>query len=479
MYAYLLWFLVIGIIIILVVFGINKYKATGFGFGSGTGTGTGTGTKSGSGHAGCSMCGGKGDVEGFAEISMQNTTNMKYPLIDYFIKASAHSAYDSSTNKVSLTTLKTVIRRGCRWLDFDVFSVDHLPVVGLAVTPGTQTSEIANTLPFDSVMEEVFKSALTTTGCPNSKDPLFINLRIRSSDTAIYPGIQQSVSNNFGSALFTNFIDPSTLILSKLAGRVVLVLDVLNSDKTIVAKGDDSYQENADIKSLRSIAGLLCGHAQFPLTTQSIQLKQSPVPVMRVDPITQEIRIQREMGYQSESFVSAPTLSRDTPTLSRDISPNREGLTTKAKEAEKKRAKEIEARMKRISSNPVRNIKPDIKTRDTKPNKKDDKSNDATNTNATTADTPEVMVRKVNLDFQGMRDTSATHFRCSIPDFVNPKSAVNPSVFKFIADYGVQVVPFRFYRDDAQLEEYELLFANNGHVAFMPLSKAILMATQV
>jgi hypothetical protein len=284
------------------------------------------------------------------------------------------------------------------------------------------------------------------------------------------------------------------------------VLDVLNSDKTIVAKGDDSYQENADIKSLRSIAGMLCGHAQFPLTTQSVQLKQSPVPVMRVDPRTREIRIQRQMGYQSDSFISAPMISRyitiENMTTEEDEEDNDmieedddmveedddimveedeedddimvEGMTSKAK----KQAAKAKTQAAKTAKQAAKTTKQAAKT--TKQAAKTTKQ--AAKTTKQAAKIQAAKKRKIKrpaLDFKGMRDTAATHFRCSIPDFVTPTSAVNPSVFKFIADYGVQVVPFRFYSDDAQLEEYELLFANNGSVAFMPLSKAILLATQV
>lgn len=408
----------------------------------------------------CSACGQQsGNMEGFAQISMTNTTNLKYPLIDYFIKASAQTAYDSGTNQMSLTKMKTVIQRGCRWLDFDVFSVDHQPVVGISTTPGSQTADSANTLPFDTVVAEIFKSALTTTGCPNHKDPLFINLRLRSSDTAIYPGVQSSLSNHFGSALYTNFIDPTTIQLDNLVGRVVLVLDVLNSDKMLASTGDDRYQQHADVKSLRTIAGLICGHAGFPLTTQSVQVQQSPVPVMPVDPVTQEIRQQRQMGYRSESFVSAPKNSRDVPVKNNSKLKNLKQQITQIK----KQSNQIKKQTNQIKAN--------TSNKDKKDQNKDTKKADATTIIANVDTT-------TDLDFDGMRDSSATHFRCSIPDLPAIKTAPNPSVFKFIKDYGIQVVPFRFYKDDPQLKEYELLFAENGQVAFMPLSKAILVANQ-
>lgn len=448
----------------------------------------------------CSACGQSGNSkEAFAQISMTNTTNLKYPLIDYFIKASAQTAYDSGTNQMSLTKMNSVIKRGCRWLDFDVFSVDHQPVVGISTTPGSQTAESANTLPFDSVVAEIFKTALTTTGCPNPKDPLFINLRIRSSDTAIYPGVQSSMSKHFGSALYTNFIDPTTIRLENLAGRVILVLDVLNSDKMLASTGDDRYQKHADVKSLRTIAGLICGHSGFPLTTQSVQIQQSPVPVMPVDPVTQEIRYQRQMGYRSESFVSAPKNSRDVPVKNR-------GKLKDIKKQIKQQTKQLKQQTKQINNQIKKNnqIKQQTNQISGPIKKQNNNDNDLTTTitSASTAivdqtnepeddpvsnqtddpDTSQTIgqpIEEPDLDFDGMRDSSATHFRCSIPDLTTIKTATNPSVFKFIKDYGIQVVPFRFYKDDSQLKAYELLFAENGQVAFMPLSKAILVANQM
>jgi hypothetical protein len=445
----------------------------------------------------CSACGQSGNKEGFAQISMTNTTNLKYPLIDYFIKASALTAYDSGTNQMSLTKMNSVIRRGCRWLDFDVFSVDHRPVVGVSTTLGSQTPDSANTLPFDSVVAEIFKSALTTTGCPNSKDPLFINLRIRSSDTAIYPGVQSSLSNHFGSALYTNFIDPATIQLEHLAGRVILVLDVLNSDKMLASTGDDRYQKHADVKSLRTIAGLMSGHTGFPLTTQSSQLKQSPIPVMPVDPVTQEIRHQRQMGYRSESFVSAPKNSRDVSTKNSKTKKQFKNPIKQIKKQAKQSNNQIKKQAKQ-AKNPIKiqaknnsnrdrtpvALQPSVKSQSTKveptadtslesDENTDDLTTDEPTTDEPTTDEPELP----DLDFDGMRDSSATHFRCSIPDLTS-KNEQNPSVFKFIKDYGIQVVPYRFYKDDKNLKEYELLFAENGQVAFMPLSKAILVSNQ-
>ena len=75
------------------------------------------------------------------------------------------------------------------------------------------------------------------------------------------------------------------------------------------------------------------------------------------------------------------------------------------------------------------------------------------------------------------RDTTATAFRISIPNVENAKTSANPSIIPFLRDYGVQVVPYRFYRDDQGLTEYEQLFNENGHSAFLPLASAVKVAT--
>lgn len=358
-------------------------------------------------------------TEGFVStISMKNTTNTDLALIDYVVKASANSALEPSLKAVSLAQLRKVVKRGCRWLDFEVFAADHLPVVGFAPSAGAMTST-ATTLPLITVLEEAYRSAFSTTGSPNAGDPLFVNLRVRTDDaTAVYPVIQSSVSNAFGSVLLSKRIDPATTPLSELMGRVVLSLDVLYSAPELAVVCDNSYRSCAAAQSLRSIAGILAGSSTVPMTTFSIQKNQPPVPVMPDDPHTVEAERLRKMQFNA--------------------------CTSKGPAC--KAAINASIPMKATTAT-------------------------TTTTNANTAKTSGPPIRENGVQ----RNTTATRFRCTVPDVAPP--AANPNFLAFIRGHGTQVTAMQFYKDDTNLASYETFFNDNGQSAFVPLSTAIRAAT--
>lgn len=360
-------------------------------------------------------------VESFAaNISMQTTTGTSGAIIDYAIKSSYHTAYDASTNSVSLDQLRKVLARGVRWVDFDVFSIDHEPAVGFSVktvgslpqqtqtTVETGMNQATNSIPLVLVLEELNRSAFDVAGAPNPGDPLFINLRIKSADAAIYPIVQTSFANTFGTLLYSSRLDTATTPLQDIMGKAVFVLDTINSAPNISAQCDNSYVACAQAKSMRSIAALTCGTSKFPLVAQDTQLKLAPTPVMPGDPGDSE----------GEDSAQNPLVRATLPAVTQLAAPE-PGLSTSSSS----------------SSVPA------------------NKS-------------------------QSKRSTTAVRFRCSPPAIQSALSGSNPSIIAFWRDYGIQVVPYRFYLDDAGLEEYEQMFADNGHCAFIPLATAVGVATR-
>lgn len=346
---------------------------------------------------------------------MSNTTNTALALIDSVVKASFHSAYTAQSNQVTLAQLRVVIGRGARWLDFDVVSVDAQPVVAYttkpvtaaasatgmmptsrsaaaaAATTGDPPNVAANTLPLTSVLNEAASAAFNSGTCPNPGDPLFVNLRVKTNDSSVYPTIAAALGNAFGSALHTSRLQPHRTTLASLVGRVVFVLDTMHSAPGFAAQCDDSYSSCAAVKQVRSLAGLLCGTAAFPLTTATVQQGTSFSPVMPVDP--------------GAALATSAELSR---TLA----------ATAVSESATKSAS--------LQQNPTSKL---IE-----------------------------------------RDTSATRWRCTVPDFAAPH---NGDVASLVAHWGIQVAPQCFWKDDDALAAYEGLFQNNGGAAFLALSSAI------
>jgi len=72
--------------------------------------------------------------------------------------------------------------------------------------------------------------------------------------------------------------------------------------------------------------------------------------------------------------------------------------------------------------------------------------------------------------------TDKTYIHLVIPDF-NMKNTTNPSIGVFVKDYGCQIVAYKFYNKDAQLEEYEMLF-NENRYGTLKLADAIIYLTK-
>lgn len=339
---------------------------------------------------------------------MAASTATSIALIDTVVKASFQSAYSASSNSVSLEQLRAVIKRGVRWLDFDVLSEDAQPVVGFTTKPagggggakdgasrrGDPANEARNSLPLTTVLVEVAAAAFSPSGAPNSGDPLFVNLRIKTGDSGVYPTVAAALGNAFGSALHSSRVHPHRVALDALMGKAVFVLDTLHSAPAFAAQCDNSYAACAAVQQVRSLAGLLCGTAAFPLTTATVQAGVGNSPVMPVDPAAAAARQVRAAAAQRAVAAAAASKGGGKGAV---VNPTSRGGGVE-------------------------------------------------------------------------RDTSATRWRCTVPDFAAP---VNGDASTLVSRWGVQVAPQCFWLDDAALAEYEQLFQDNGGAAFLPLSAAI------
>ena len=118
----------------------------------------------------------------------ENDPNCCHKLVDYHIKT-ASNACSAGSNKdsvVSLCTLKTILKQGVRSLDFELYSVDNKPVVATSTSDDFFTKTTINHVIFSDVMKTIKDYGFSSGTCPNSSDPLFIHLRIKSNNSKMY-----------------------------------------------------------------------------------------------------------------------------------------------------------------------------------------------------------------------------------------------------------------------------------------------------
>jgi len=158
------------------------------------------------------------------DVLIQNTNVKVYnlPLKEYCIKASFNTAYTGQY--INTDMVKYVISRGCRFLDFEVYMVDGKPCVGYSTDEDNTTLDTQNSILLDSVFNSVVSNAFTSDVCPNSADPLFINLRIKSDDPTVYKEVAKVVEMDLKPKLKIGQVGKETK-LSDIMGKIVLMVD--------------------------------------------------------------------------------------------------------------------------------------------------------------------------------------------------------------------------------------------------------------
>ena len=162
-------------------------------------------------------------------IQNMNQTNSNLTIKDFCIKSSYNTAV--SGNYVSTNAINYVISRGVRYIDFEIFYLDinnlnnnskspyFEPVVGFSSDPTFVQMNTFNVISLNDALLIVAQSGFSTTS-PNYKDPLIINLRIKSNNQHVYSSVAKCIDKTIYSKLY---VDPNKIIVvsSDLSGSSV------------------------------------------------------------------------------------------------------------------------------------------------------------------------------------------------------------------------------------------------------------------
>ena len=157
------------------------------------------------------------------------------PLRNFYIKTAVNCCClgEWKNNYVDTVALKSAIAQGYRCLDFEIYSEDNKPVVAASTKPSFYYKETYNSILFSDAMATLSQNAFTK--APNSTDPLFINLRIKSNNAKIIPDIVAAINNQFGDRLLGadyNYLYGGNNLgqtpISDLMGSVIIMANLSN-----------------------------------------------------------------------------------------------------------------------------------------------------------------------------------------------------------------------------------------------------------
>jgi len=189
---------------------------------------------------------------GISDLSKKSQT---MELNQYIIKGSSNSAY--SGNYISDEMVKYVLSRGCRFLDFEVY---YLPIsddpadsntfaayVGYSSDPSSVNSTTKNNYLFRKIFKAALANGFTRQSgdkyeSPNPGDPLFVHIRIKTSDNMknkLYDMIQSDIKSVYNNGYSDYFLTKTNskneqlesipvngnTEINKIAQKVVLIFN--------------------------------------------------------------------------------------------------------------------------------------------------------------------------------------------------------------------------------------------------------------
>lgn len=285
--------------------------------------------------------------ESFANITVNqfiNPDSKTSGLNQYCIKASWNTAYTSS-NTMDLSMVDNVIRHGCRFLDFEIYSISdkskdklNQPEVGYSISAdNNMQTDSKNTIPLYDVLHQVIQTNMKMS---YRSDPLFIQLRVKSKIPALYQNmvsVLDTIQNKNSNIIFSKDGSRPQGKLSDFKNKIILFADLVNSDplftKIIMpeTKIDSSTTNYAELKTKTASYFLANTISDFSTPginsvsnakTLKLPIRPPVITDMNSDPLTVKFQNCLTCGFDvmqfTQSFPDSSVFNLSNP-LKKDI----------------------------------------------------------------------------------------------------------------------------------------------------------------
>lgn len=221
-------------------------------------------------------------------VTIQSATIKNLPLIEYCIKGSYNSALTGSW--INTDMIKYLLSRGCRYFDLEIYYIQdpttqvYTPQVGYSVDPKHTILSSENSVLLDNIFATIvsnsFASLTANGGSPNNLDPVFINLRIKSTSTDVYDAVASSIDHHLSAKLYKGKVTNKT-ILKSIMGHVIIIMDkTINPQYATITnckQGDNGCYKLEDYINIES------GSETLNMVTYLQQSTQLSVPINVLD----------------------------------------------------------------------------------------------------------------------------------------------------------------------------------------------------
>jgi hypothetical protein len=177
----------------------------------------------------------------------ENDSQLGYSLRDYYIKSSynACSGGGYKNDVVSTCNLIDVIKQGVRLFDFEIYSLNDVPIVATSNSESYFVKETYNQVNFSDVMSTIVNYAYSNATCPNPNDPILLHLRIKSTNDAMYQAMAKIFEFYDNYMLGTQYSfenggqNLGSIKLLDLVGKIIIIVE---KDNTAFMENSDFYE---------------------------------------------------------------------------------------------------------------------------------------------------------------------------------------------------------------------------------------------
>lgn len=177
-----------------------------------------------------------------------------YLLRDYHIKTSYNCCCsgDFTNDWVSTNALTTVIAQGARCLDFEIYSLDGIPIIASSSQSEYTMKETLNYVSLSEAFDIIIVEAFSAGKCPNSADPLLLCLRIKSNNIMVFTEIAKLMEKKLASRLLDsrygyayNGDNLGRVPLLNFMGKIIIIFDETPGVMGVNAKPNEVYKKTA------------------------------------------------------------------------------------------------------------------------------------------------------------------------------------------------------------------------------------------
>ena len=156
-----------------------------------------------------------------------DTANANMALKQYCVKGAYNAAITGKF--VNTEMVKYVLYRGCRFLDFEVFSFDGEPYIAMSTDNTYTTINTTNKITLTDILTTIVANSFVAPS-PIASDPVFIHLRIKTNQISLYDKIAAVIKNTVASKMYVDETGKAAqvtgdTILRTIRNKIIVVID--------------------------------------------------------------------------------------------------------------------------------------------------------------------------------------------------------------------------------------------------------------